>query len=76
MEKIKLQKKEVERLKQIQTKANEIIFTLGNLEAQKLAIVPQLEEAQKERDKLGKELQDKYGNGNIDLETGTFTKSE
>lgn len=76
MEKIKLQKKEVERLKQIQTKANEIIFALGNLEAQKLAIVPQLEEAQKERDKLGKELQDKYGNGNIDLETGTFTKSE
>ena len=76
MEKIKLQKKEVERLKQIQTKANEIIFALGNLEAQKLAIVPQLEEAQKERDKLGKELQDKYGNGNIDLETSTFTKSE
>jgi cysteine sulfinate desulfinase/cysteine desulfurase-like protein len=76
MEKIKLQKEEIQKLKEIQTKANEIIFALGNLEAQKLAIIPQLEEAREERDKFGKELQDKYGNGNIDLETGTFTKSE
>jgi hypothetical protein len=46
------------------------------LEAQKMSIFSQVEKIQKERDILGVELQEKYGDGNINIETGEFTKPE
>jgi len=63
-------------LKDLQTEGNELIFSLGQLEAQKVSLYSSVKEVQGKQDKLGKELQEKYGDGNIDLETGEFTKPE
>lgn len=63
-------------LKDLQTEGNELIFSLGQLEAQKVPLYSSVKEVQEKQDKLGKELQEKYGDGNIDLETGEFTKPE
>jgi conjugal transfer/entry exclusion protein len=76
MSKIKLSENELQKLKELQTKGNELIFSLGQIEAQKASIFSQLQEVQVENNKIGKELSEKYGDGNIDLETGEFTKSE
>ena len=73
---MKVSEKELQILKQLQTKGNQLIFTLGQIEAQKASVFNQIQEVQKEQDKLGKELQEKYGDGNINLETGEFTKTE
>ncbi len=76
MSKIKLSEKELQTLKELQTKGNQLIFTLGQIEAQKASVFNQIQEVQLENDKIGKELQEKYGDGNINLETGEFTTSE
>jgi len=76
MSKIKLSEKELQTLKELQTKGNQLIFTLGQIEAQKASVFNQIQEIQSENDKIGKELQEKYGDGNINLETGEFTISE
>jgi len=73
---MKLSEKELQKLKELQTKGNELIFSLGQIEAQKASVFNQIQEVQKEQNKLGKELQEKYGDGNINLETGEFTKAE
>ena len=70
MSKIKLSEKELQMLKDLQTEGNELIFSLGQLEAQKVPLYSSVKEVQEKQDKLGKELQEKYGDGNIDLETG------
>ncbi len=74
MSKIKLSESELQELKKLQDKGNELIFSLGQIEAQKTTLFSQLQEIQDGRNKIGKELQDKYGDGNIDLESGEFTK--
>jgi hypothetical protein len=76
MNTIKLSEKELQTLNELQTKGNQLIFTLGQIEAQKTSIFNQIQEVQNENDKVGKELQEKYGDGNINLETGEFTKTE
>ena len=76
MNTIKLSEKELQTLNELQTKGNQLIFTLGQIEAQKTSIFNQIQEVQTENDKIGKELQEKYGDGNINLETGEFTKPE
>lgn len=73
---MKLSEKELQILKDLQTKGNELIFSLGQIEAQKVSIFNQIQEVQEKQSKLGKELQEKYGDGNINLETGEFTKTE
>ena len=57
---MKLSEKELQILKELQTKGNQLIFTLGQIEAQKASVFNQIQEVQKEQDKLGKELQEKY----------------
>lgn len=76
MNTIKLSEKELQTLNELQTKGNQLIFTLGQIEAPKTSIFNQIQEVQTENDKIGKELQEKYGDGNINLETGEFTKTE
>ncbi len=76
MSKIKLLENELQQLKELQTKGNQLIFSLGQIEAQKASIFSQLQEVQNANNKIGKELTEKYGDGNIDLETGEFTKTE
>jgi len=73
---IKLQEEELQNIKGAQTKITQLIYGLGQLEVQKTNVLTQLEEAQMEQNKLGKELQEKYGEGNINLETGEITLTE
>ena len=76
MIKIKLSEKELQQLKELQTEGNELVFSLGQIEAQKVSIYSSIKIVQEKQLKLGKELQEKYGDGNIDLESGEFTKPE
>lgn len=73
---IKLQEKELQDIKDAQTKITQLIYGLGQLEVQKTNILAQLEEAQSEQNTLGKDLQEKYGEGDINLETGEITPPE
>mgnify|MGYP001209562449 FL=1 len=77
---IKLSEEELTILKGYQKKQNQITFNLGNvdiqkaiLEGQRSQILENLANLQEESNKTAKKLQDKYGDGNIDLETGEFT---
>ncbi len=77
---IKLTEEELVILRDYQQKQNNITFNLGNvdiqkaiLEGQRSVILENLANLQEESNKTAKELQDKYGDGNIDLETGEFT---
>lgn len=79
----KLSEKELQTLQEYQAKTNEILSVLGSIELQFDALKTQKEEVLKEfkiltesQTKTGKELQDKYGEGNINLEDGEFTPKE
>ena len=79
----KLSEKELSSLKEFQEKNAKIISDLGNIEVnfnllskQKEIILKELEKLQEEQNEVGKELQEKYGAGNIDLEKGEFTPVE
>ena len=78
---------ELQSIKDLQSKYNQTLFEIGVTEAQRLALqeqVGKLEESkkqlvndlvtieQKESD-LTKSLQEKYGVGNINIETGEIT---
>jgi hypothetical protein len=77
----KLSKEELQQLKDSQLKDNEITFALGQIEIRKVFIEKEKQKLQdqyqnhlQQQDKLGRELQEKYGEGNIDLEKGEFIK--
>jgi predicted nuclease with TOPRIM domain len=83
MEKVKLSKEELDKLSKIDTENKNITFSLGQvevnkalLEGQKSSLLEQLATLQKESNEIAKELQEKYGAGNIDLSSGEFTKAE
>jgi hypothetical protein len=83
METTNLTEKELQDLKDIQVKTNQIIMSLGQaevqkaiLEGQKNDLLNKLADLQESQNKLGKDLQEKYGIGNINIETGEFTKVE
>lgn len=80
---IKLSEEELEILRGYQQEQNQIAFNLGNvdiqkaiLEGQRSQILDSLANLQEKSNKTAKELQDKYGEGSIDLETGEFTLTE
>lgn len=77
----KLTEKELDQLKEYQTKANEIVNTLGQIEIQKAilegnstSLISEMADLREKQNKLAKELQEKYGDGDINLDTGEFTK--
>ena len=79
MSNTKLLKEELQKLKDFQRSENEITFALGQLEIRKTFLKNQKQDLKnnfqsllQEQDKMGKELQEKYGEGNIDLEKGEF----
>jgi hypothetical protein len=81
--KIKLSEDEITILKGYQKKQNQITFELGQVDIQKAflegnrsQILDGLADLQEESNKTAKELQTKYGEGNIDIETGEFTTSK
>lgn len=79
----KLSEKELSSLKEFQEKNQKIVADLGNIEVninmlqkQKESVLKEFETLQDEQNSIGKELQEKYGAGNIDLEKGEFTPVE
>jgi hypothetical protein len=79
----KLSKEEVSKLEEFQARNNEIVVGTGAAELRINALKVQKEELgknfqilQKEQAEFGKELQEKYGDGNLDLEKGEFTAAE
>ena len=80
---IKLSKEDLESRKGYQQQQNEITFELGQvdinraiLEGQRAVILDKLGDLQEKTNKTGKDLQEKYGDGNIDLGSGEFTTTE
>jgi len=83
MEQIKLSQEEIEVLGKLQETQSNIINSLGQLEfniqlleLQKDKLTEQIEELKQTEIKVGQDLNEKYGDGNIDLNTGIFTPSE
>jgi vacuolar-type H+-ATPase subunit C/Vma6 len=79
MEKKVLTQEEIQSLKNIQTTQNSLINSLGLLEyriqvleLEKQKLKHQLQNQLKEEEQIGAQLQQKYGDGNIDLEKGEF----
>ena len=82
MEKIFLTEEELNQLKQLQKQEGNIVASLGEIEYQIQVLTSQKESYKDliftnrlEGEKLAQQLQDKYGEGNINVETGEFTKS-
>ena len=82
MEQVFLTKEEVEKLKNIQANESNLITQFGQLEyqiqtlnLQKENLKNNITSLQTESSNFGKELQDKYGEGTIDITTGEFIKS-
>ena len=82
MEQVFLTKEEIEKLKVIQNNEANLITQFGQLEYQiqlsnlkKENLKNNITKLQTESSNFGKELQDKYGEGTIDVTTGEFTKS-
>ena len=69
MSTIKLSEEELEKLKKADGENRNITFSLAQL-------LEELAKLQKDSNEVAKELQTKYGIGNIDLATGIFTKDE
>ena len=77
----KLLQEELQQLKDFQRSENEITFSLGQIELRKVFLEKDKKNLQnqyqsllQDQEKTGKELQEKYGEGNIDLEKGEFIK--
>ena len=70
---IKLQKEEIKSLNSTQDSLNQIIFALGQLDIQKLEFEEQYKAILTKQNKLVRELEDKYGEGKLNLNTGEFT---
>jgi len=82
MEKIYITEEDKKTILSIQEKENTFIVELGkleldiqNLELQKENILDQVASFNQEKKDLAKMLQDKYGEGTFDLESGEFIKN-
>jgi len=82
-EQIKLSQEELNFVKQLQTDQQNLITQFGSieyqmqlLELQKDQLIESLNKLREQELTTGNELTQKYGNGTIDLESGTFTKTE
>ena len=81
--KVKLSQEELQSLKSLQEKENQLVVKFGqveyeiqNLELQKETAIDQLSKLKEEEELIGNQLTQKYGNGSIDIESGYFTKLE
>ena len=82
MEKVLLQKEEIDSLLTFQNEQASLLNEFGQLEIQlqtltlqKETLIKTLKDLQIKSQKLGKELQQKYGEGTINIESGEFIKS-
>ena len=82
-EKKVLTKEEIQSLKDLKVRFDQLVGVIGetevqimNLELRRDALKSNLISIQEEEMKLGKELEEKYGNGTISLEKGEFSPTE
>ena len=83
MENKVLTKEEIQTLTELKEKYNKLVIVLGETEAQimdlklrKEQIKSNLITLKQDEIKIGKELEEKYGNGTISLESGKFSPIE
>ena len=69
----KITKKELDSIKNVQQKTNAILLDVGYLEAQKTGLIAAHAEVSKELQVIKSELEEKYGQVNIDLKDGSYT---
>lgn len=69
---MKLEEKELETLKDQETKKNAILRDLGILAVQKQALVNAFATIQSEQEATKKELEEKYGKVSVNLEDGSY----
>ena len=81
MEKVLLKKQELDTIKEIQQTELNLVDQLGSIEyqiqtlrLQKDNLRQEVIKLQNKSKKFGDDLQQKYGDGNINIETGEFTK--
>jgi hypothetical protein len=74
-----LTQEEITQLKNLQSKRKDLSEQFGlleiNYETQKQSLFYQLNQLLQEEDKIGSQLQQKYGDGTIDLDKGEFTSN-
>jgi hypothetical protein len=68
----KLEEKELEVLREQQKNKAAIVSDLGNIELQKHSLLHVFAEIQNAQEATKKELEEKYGKINVNLEDGTF----
>ena len=71
----KITKEELEYVKNLNNKANEIAVQIGSLEVQKDLLVKEFLSNNVLVDKAKNELQEKYGDVSVDKNTGTITET-
>jgi len=82
MNKIYLTEEEKKEIVDIQNQENDYMIQLGQLEyqiqslkLQKITISENLKQFEQRKTKFAQQLQDNYGEGSINIETGEFTKT-
>ncbi len=82
MEKTVLSKEEIDKLSSLQQQQDNFVIQLGQieyqknlLEQQKLKIKQQIESFENSQIQLAKQLEEKYGIGTVNLESGEFVKA-
>ncbi len=71
----KITKEELEKATKISQEYNSVIQAIGNLELQKQDFLVQAAKVRASIEEIKKDLQEKYGNVNIDLATGKYEES-
>lgn len=72
-ETVKLTKEELENLVEVQQKLNNITLNLGNAELAKQVMFTEYSKVKVEFDALAKELEEKYGQVNVNLTDGSIS---
>jgi len=83
MEKKVLSQEELQKLKDFQTREENLVIVLGQIAYQQETLEEQLEKTieekrnfEKQRSEFASSLTGKYGNGTIDIESGEITPTE
>lgn len=67
---------ELKQIKDQQTELGKVVNQIGQLEANKHALLHKIASINEGIEDTKKQLEEKYGSINIDLETGTYTEIE
>jgi hypothetical protein len=72
----KLKKAELTKAQELTNKYNQALISVGGIELQKKDFLIEVAKIRSEIDKLKLDLQEKYGDVNINLTTGEYNKNE